>query len=173
MKNPTKAQKVLLWTLFALYILLMIWIILLKRHFSFAGLVQERAINLVPFYYNDAGIVYGIQITELLANVAVFFPYGVYLATLKGKLKWGYVPAIIVGTSFLFECLQWAFSIGVPDITDLITNTVGGLLGMAVWGLLYALCRNKEKRDWLIAALASAGTLALLGYLLLMHRIHR
>jgi len=36
----------------------------------------------------------------------------------------------------LFEIIQYVYSIGASDITDLITNTIGGLCGMVLFGIL-------------------------------------
>ena len=42
----------------------------------------------------------------------------------------------IIGLSLLFEIIQYVSSIGASDITDLITNTIGGLCGMVLFGIL-------------------------------------
>ena len=36
---------------------------------------------------------------------------------------------MIAGTSFLLETTQYVLAIGRSDITDVLTNTAGGLLG--------------------------------------------
>ncbi len=37
--------------------------------------------------------------------------------------------------SLTFEIIQFIFAIGATDITDVITNTVGGFLGLKLYGL--------------------------------------
>ena len=44
-----------------------------------------------------------------------------------------FITAIL---SLLFEITQWIFSIGASDITDLITNTLGGICGLFLFILM-------------------------------------
>ena len=44
--------------------------------------------------------------------------------------------AIIYGAvlSFVFEIMQFVFAVGATDITDVITNTLGTLIGVGIYG---------------------------------------
>ncbi len=42
----------------------------------------------------------------------------------------------IFSTSFLFEIVQFIFAIGASDITDLIGNTIGGIVGILFYRML-------------------------------------
>ena len=46
--------------------------------------------------------------------------------------------------SLVFEVAQWIFALGASDITDLITNTVGGALGTILYVSLRKLFKGKE-----------------------------
>lgn len=37
---------------------------------------------------------------------------------------------VAFGTSFLFEVVQFSFAIGASDITDIIGNNLGGIVGI-------------------------------------------
>ena len=65
---------------------------------------------------------------EVLYNILVFVP-AVFFFSAFGKRK--IISGIIVSAmlSLCFEILQWIFALGASDITDLITNTVGGTFG--------------------------------------------
>lgn len=51
--------------------------------------------------------------------------------------KAGFLPkfAFILVFSLTAEFIQFIFAIGATDITDLITNTAGGFLGLKLYGL--------------------------------------
>ena len=123
------------YVMFGFYFLALSWIILLKGQLSLAGFGSYRNINLIPF--QGSVIVNGkIDFDEIIGNVFVFIPFGVFMGTLFPKKPF-YVkilPALL--TSLAFEILQYLFAIGATDITDLITNTLGGLIGLGIYLLL-------------------------------------
>nr|UWI51892.1 VanZ family protein [Clostridioides difficile] len=130
--------------LFVLYIILLTWIILFKMQFDISSLeaMNLRSINLVPF--TGSLIVNNrVDISEIILNVAVFVPFGIYLCMLKEKC--GFIKKVvpIFITSLSFETLQYIFAIGASDITDLIGNTLGGIIGIVVFMLLSKIFKNK------------------------------
>ena len=91
--------------------------------------------------------------TEMLANVAVFVPFGFflseYLSTTKrvgARRQIGRAALTAFGLSLCIESLQLIFRLGVFEITDLVLNTLGGFVGasMATVGRLFR-CREKNK----------------------------
>ncbi|MDP4108311.1 MAG: VanZ family protein, partial [Bacillota bacterium] len=46
--------------------------------------------------------------------------------------------------SLTFEFIQFIFAIGATDITDVITNTVGGFLGLKLYSLSNKYITNKK-----------------------------
>ena len=89
--------------------------------------------NLIPFYYNNEN---SVHLKEVVYNIVAFIPAGFYFTALFGKdkrLTGVFITAIL---SLLFEITQWIFSIGASDITDLITNTLGGVFGLFLFILL-------------------------------------
>lgn len=113
------------------YLVALTWIILFKFQFSIADLPHLRNINLIPF--GNSVIVNGtIDFSEIIQNLLVFVPYGLFIHILweeKPLLK-QFLP--IICTSFLFEIVQFIFAIGGTDITDIITNSLGGFLGIVI-----------------------------------------
>ena len=63
-------------------------------------------------------------------NLLAFVPYGLLLHVLWEEKPLFQQILPIVCTSLLFELLQFLFAIGGTDITDLITNSCGGCLGI-------------------------------------------
>ena len=113
------------YVLFGFYFLALAWIILFKGQLSLAGFGSHRNVNLVPF--QGSAIVNGkIDFDEIIGNIFVFFPNNPFYKKI--------LPFFL--TSLAFEILQFVFAIGATDITDLITNTSGGLIGLGIYFLL-------------------------------------
>ena len=128
--------------LFIFYILALIWIILFKMQFSFKGLVTSRSINLIPF--GESMMVNGmIDVKEIIANVLIFIPFGIYISMLKSE--WTFIKKVGSGfiISFAVEILQFIFAIGASDITDIIGNTLGGIIGIGIFYAFYKVFREK------------------------------
>lgn len=140
--------------LFVVYIILLTWIILFKMQFDISSLetMSLRNINLVPFA-GSLIVNNRVDISEIILNVAVFVPFGIYLCMLKEK--WSFIKKVvpIFITSLVFEILQYIFAIGASDITDLIGNTLGGIIGIAVFMLLSKIFKNKTIKIFNVLAL--------------------
>ena len=73
---------------------------------------------------------------EMLANVAVFVPFGFFLAEFLASTKrfsaWrriGLATLAGFGLSLCIECLQLVLRVGWFEVTDLVMNTVGAGVG--------------------------------------------
>ena len=125
MRDNKRTTKILFW----LYLLLLTWIIVMKMEFSFDSIYRMRSLNLIPL---EGTAVYNNQLDyqEIYLNILIFVPFGLYLSMLKPdwSLLKKLLPIFLVSLSF--ESLQYIFSIGASDITDLMGNTLGGLIGI-------------------------------------------
>ena len=92
-----------------------------------------RGVNLIPFYYDKGS---PVHLREIIFNIIVFVLAGFYLTAMLYKKNLFLSILGIIGLSLLFEIIQYVYSIGASDITDLITNTLGGLCGMILFGAL-------------------------------------
>ena len=153
--------------LFVIYMVLLVWIIVFKLQFSISELDTVRSINLIPFYY-DKEIGARFHLTEVLENVAIFAPLGIYLCMLKHEPKFSTKLIFILGTSFALEVLQYIFAIGRSDITDLLTNTCGGILGMIIYVMLAKLFRSRKLANKIITVIASIITVLVTGILAIL-----
>ena len=88
-----------------------------------------QSINYVPF--SDWNIDRGGLIRDVLLNIALFFPFGFLLQMINKNNKINLLQIFIpFTTSISIEILQYIFSVGVTDITDVICNTcLGAILG--------------------------------------------
>ena len=148
--------------LFIIYLLFLVWIILFKVGFSLKELEATRAYNLIPFHYED-GHNMGFHFSEVIDNVLIFIPVGVYLSLLFKKMSFWRRTALVFAISLVLECPQYILAVGRFDITDLITNTLGGIVGIGLCLIGRAFFCDKEKAESVISALINAITVLLLG----------
>ena len=157
--------KILSRGLLALYLVILIWLVLFKLQYNILSVFNyhHRSLNLIPFA--APSIVNG-SVREMIDNVIIFIPFGLLLNVNFKKV--GFLPkfAYILVFSLTAELIQFIFAIGATDITDVITNTVGGFLGLKLYGLSNKYINNKK----LDRVIIFVGTLLLV--LLLYIRIH-
>lgn len=148
-------QRKLTKILFGVYLLFLVWTVIFKMQFSLNDLPNFQSINLIPL--EGTTIVNGhYDYAELGLNVLIFVPFGLYLSQIKPKMNIFLKTLIIAATSFIFELLQYAFVIGGTDVTDLIGNTLGGIVGMILYRVLLKVF--KERSHKLINRIALVGT---------------
>lgn len=103
------------------------WLVLFKFATNLSELPCIRSINLIPFYYSRET---AMHLKEVLYNIIVFIPLGVYIQIFKEIWKKTTKCLVTFGCGFLFEVVQFIFAIGASDITDLMMNTFGGIIGI-------------------------------------------
>ncbi|HGM1125542.1 TPA: VanZ family protein [Clostridioides difficile] len=162
-----KKQHSLTMFLFAVYFCILIWVLLFKMSFSFEELDFNRSINVVPF--SGSTIVNGkIYINEIINNILVFVPVGIYTCMLKQN--WSIIKKFSVAffISFIIEVLQYVFAIGSSDITDLIGNTIGGAIGVGIFYFIFKVFKNKTFKLFnILASIATVGLGCFISILLL------
>jgi len=153
MKVRADKQKIFTIVLFAVYMLLLTGVILFKLPFFSANISDGiRVVNLVPFQgsFDGEG---ALVLREIIQNMLLFIPLGVYICMLKSK--WTFVKKVlsIFSLSLAFEVLQFIFALGRSDITDLIDNTLGGVIGVFIYALLFKIFKTKTDKVVIILAL--------------------
>ena len=129
--------------LFIVYMVLLIGIILFKLPFYSAEFsTGMRIINLLPFQgsFDGSGVLY---LREIINNILLFIPMGIYIRMIKSE--WTFLKSllVIVGVSFIFELIQFVFALGVADITDIIDNTLGGIIGLIISVVFFKVVKTK------------------------------
>lgn len=88
-----------------------------------------------------------VGLVNVFGNILLFIPFGVLLPLVWRKARrFGNTVGIIAGTSLLFEVLQMLLAIGNFDIDDVLLNTVGGMLGYALFALGVRISSSKARR---------------------------
>jgi len=141
--------------LLALYIMTLIWIVLFKLTFNISKIInyRHRSLNLIPFAAPSR--VHGrINYEEIILNCLFFIPLGLLLNV--NFKKAGFLPklAFIVIFSVSAELIQYIFAIGATDITDVITNTAGGIIGLKLYDIKNKYIKT-EKLDKIIIYVGS------------------
>ena len=165
MEKSKNNQKKMTAGLLAVYLFALTWIIVFKMQFSFQGLPDFREINLIPFA-GSANVYNQIDFNEIIYNVLAFIPFGIYISMLISN--WSFLKRItvIAGVSLLFEVLQFIFAIGASDITDLIGNTLGGIIGVGVYIVFCKLFSTKANK--ILNILTSLGVIFLVALVLVL-----
>jgi glycopeptide antibiotics resistance protein len=121
--------------LFAVYLVLLAWIVLWKLEAPYVGAAAllPRPFKLIPFLPSaEAG---GSAPFEVVANVLLFVPFGLYLGLLAPSWRTWKLAGVFAGASLGLEITQHVLSTGSFDITDVIVNTAGGLAGLGLLAL--------------------------------------
>lgn len=139
------------------YLIALLWMVLFKTSVDIPGVfaVHIRALVLVPFVHS--------HLSEVIENVLLFIPLGFLVAMNFAAVRFLHKLGAIFVLSFLVETIQYIFSIGVSDITDVMTNTLGGFLGLALYRLGYKYIPKKLLDQFIITII-----LFLLGVMLFL-----
>lgn len=166
----SEKRSALTLALFVTYLLALTWLILFKLQFSIAVMDEGRIINLIPLLgsFDHNGV---IRFSEIIINILAFIPLGIYICMLKAP--WSFVKKIltIVGLTFIFEIIQFIFAIGRADITDFLSNTLGGIIGIGIYALLSKVLNGRTNKVInVLAAIFTVLALLLVVLLVLSHR---
>lgn len=141
----SEKRNTLTLVLFVIYLLALTWLILFKLQFSIAVMDEGRIINLIPLLgsFDDNGV---IRFGEIGNNILAFIPLGIYICMLKSK--WSFVKKVlaIVILTLAFEITQFIFVIGRTDITDVLSNTLGGVIGIGIYALAFKFMKGKTNK---------------------------
>lgn len=168
--TKSKKRNTLTLMLFAIYLLALTWLILFKLQFSIAVMDEGRIINVIPLQgsFDDNGV---IRYSEIRVNILAFIPLGIYIC--MHKAPWSFVKRIltIIGLTLAFEIIQFIFAIGRADITDVLSNTLGGIIGIGIYTLLSKVLKGRTNKVInVLAAVFTILALLLVALLLVSHR---
>lgn len=149
----TKVTKLL----FSIYLIALVWIILFKLSLSFEDLGHMRSINLIPF--NESLVLNNkLDFSEIIMNIIIFMPLGIYIGILCPKWSAGRKIFLFFLVSLLCEIFQYILGVGASDITDIINNTVGGIVGLLIYFGIVKIFKGQLRAQKFINVLAGIGT---------------
>jgi len=166
--NATEASKAraLTLVLFVIYGLLLIGLVLVKFPFRYDLSPAGRELNLIPFtgLFSNFG---AFHLSEVLQNIAIFIPFGIYISILTRGLSFGKKILPIIATTVSFEVIQFISGTGRADITDVVDNVLGGVIGLVIYAAASRVCGSKAQRALNIGGiLCTAAALAMVAIVL-------
>ena len=150
--KPEKRNSLTI-ALFVVYMLLLVGIILFKLPFYSEKISDGiRVINPIPLQgsFDENGV---IILREIIDNILLFIPLGIYICMLKSE--WSFIKKVlpIICLTIAFEAIQFIFAMGRSDITDVLGNTLGGMIGIGIYALLFKIFKNRTVKVVNIIAL--------------------
>ncbi|UUC40886.1 VanZ family protein [Clostridioides difficile] len=155
MGESKKSENLLLsiiYIIFFVYILMIIRIILFRDVPIYAiSKGTFRTVNLIPFYtiYQfivDSNIDFMKSTVNIIENIGIFIPIGIFFPIVFKNLNKKTIIIAIILVSLAFELIQYIFALGSSDIDDIILNSLGGIIGIAIYINMNKLFPNDIKR---------------------------
>ena len=155
-KHPI-LHNILLYSVFIVYLIILCVILFRARH-------DIRTIKLVPFgtiidFLSRDKVSHIFIISNLLGNVVLFVPLGIYLALFNQGENFKKNVFRVFLVSLFAEIIQVTFKIGVGDIDDIILNTLGGYIGIIIYRTLLLRFKDKNKVRNMIEIVALVGAI--------------
>ena len=136
----------------------------------------SRSFNLFPFrsiiefVFGDEADARKFAFSNLVGNIVIFIPLGVYLSLLKKDNRVRPVLWPIFLVSLLVEVVQGVLGLGTADVDDIILNCLGGWIGILGYKFLLLTFRDEKKVRTAVTILSVLGLPVLL-YLIFMVRL--
>ncbi len=173
MTAPTRSGTVVVWTVFVLYLVFLLKLLLFSRPPG-----SEHSINLIPFasisdyLFTGSAAVKRFAVANVTGNIVAFVPLGAFLPLARRRtgIIWTNL-LVVVCASVAVEIVQGVFGLGASDIDDVILNMLGGLIGILSLTLLRVLLRRWDRVIGVMAVL-SLLSVPILYYLLFAVRLH-
>ena len=124
--------------LFAAYTIFIVWYTLLKREpRSFERVFKPELFWAIREWIENPTVVNKAEAVQYLLNILFFIPYGLLF---PWKDNWKRVLVIALVLSISIELSQYIFNLGWCEVDDVISNTLGAMIG---WGVMWKV--NKRK----------------------------
>lgn len=123
----------LIWGCFAGYLYLVLAVTLLSRIGTHTKVIDLELFSTFTGSYSSN--------IFLIENVLMFVPYSVLLFLNVQRLrKWYWMLPLGLGSSMLIEYTQYNTGLGLCQIDDVLTNTVGMMAGYLLMRIIYTVC---------------------------------
>ena len=107
------------------YVIFILYLTLLSRGTAKRLVNMDIMVTIKKMFGSD-----DLARTEVLCNILMFMPLGAMVGKVKPRWFW-----MITVLSILIEAIQYIGKLGMCDIGDVVTNTIGGLAGLGIWKL--------------------------------------
>ena len=117
--------------LFVAYTIFIVWLTLLKREPQDYRIFRPELFWAIRGWIVNPTIESKKEAVQYLLNILFFIPYGL-LFPWKDNWKRVFVTALFLSISI--ELSQFIFNLGWCEVDDVISNTLGAMIG---WGVLW------------------------------------
>lgn len=125
-KTKFSFGRMLLWAVVAFYFTMVIEVTLLSRTLHSRKGVEWTVIDSIASTLRGRMYIY--------ENIMMFIPFGLFWPMLFRRLNQAYQVAIAAAlTSAAIEALQYFFGLGVCQLSDLVMNFVGAMVGYVIY----------------------------------------
>ena len=80
---------------------------------------------------------------QLLQFNIFFYTKQLFYIYVKENFTFMKKTLVVFSTSIFLEIMQFVFAVGVTDITDVLTNTLGGIIGIVIFNMGNKVLKNK------------------------------
>ncbi len=138
MNKVKKMLRIILYTVFVIYCLIVINIVFMRGVRDYYGVWEyiKNTSNLIPFktivnfIRASANGFKVLAFKNIVGNLVLFLPMGMLLpCVFRGLNRFWKVTLTILGIVLCVELLQGFLRVGIMDIDDLILNISGGMAG--------------------------------------------
>lgn len=157
-QKSNSSNRLTTW-LFIIYLALLCWVLLFKLGVRFSYM-DSREVNFIPF--RESGNL------ENILNILIFIPAGIYAGTLFNRWNIRNNVLFVFLLSLFIEGIQYILAVGAFDITDVITNAIGGIAGLLLYLGIKRAFSDTVKAQRLINIIAVIGTILLVSLLVLL-----
>ena len=117
--------------LFAAYTIFIVWYTLLIREpRNFERVFKPELFWAIRAWIDNPTVVNKAEAVQYLLNILFFIPYGL-LFPWKDNWKRVFVTALVL--SVFIELSQFIFNLGWCEVDDVISNTLGAMIGYWIW----------------------------------------
>lgn len=176
-KQKRSIEPYFLYFSISMYILLFLWLIV----FTYVSPIELfnpdrlsiRSVNLIPFQeigrYLSGTISSSVAINNLLGNIVLFIPFGLYLQLFKEDKRVLPNVSIVFFVSLVIEILQFVLAIGISDVDDIVLNTIGGIIGIFIYKMLSLWLNDLKKTRRIITIVSSVIAIPLFFIVILLY----
>lgn len=139
--NKLKVRKVVLWSIFLIYMIVVIGATIGDRVSGY------ESVNLHLFSsYKDAYNNFSLgEWRNIILNILMFVPIGFMIPLLFKKCECWYITYLVgFGTTLFIEMLQLISKRGIFEIDDIINNTLGCAIGYGIIMIFILLFKRKK-----------------------------
>ncbi|MCI5825976.1 MAG: VanZ family protein [Arcanobacterium sp.] len=139
-ESRPRGTQLVAYALFGVYVGVIIFFTFTP--FVFDTRTAHFELNLVPVVQSYLMVKYGIlriALYNLIGNLLLFVPLGALAPLAFSNMRsWWRVAGVLTTASLCVESLQLIFTVRLFDVDDIILNSVGGVVGYAVFAVVLA-----------------------------------